>query len=206
MPLYSLNPSNIFKFFAARSRSALLHKIIAELDFAERRAKSPQDLPGEWQSPNIEPITVNLARGAWRLVRTAQPECLVRLRNNHVVGRGFATQEVWIQSQTRELYIEIGIQGIRIRIDGTWVAKIVRRVDPHSGRETIKLTGQVEHSAAHMNWLANSLTAFLAPLKSVIDTSDIRAARGRTLGSQFVTIRRQPGQSTKSGSRVIHLP
>ena len=211
MPLYSFNPSALFKILSTRllptrSRSALLHRIISELDMAERRAKSPQDLPGQWQNQHIEPIALSVPRGAWRIVHTGRADYVLRLRNNHVSGRGFATQEVWVQDKATELYIEIGIQGIRIRLDGTWIAKIVRRLDPRSGRESINISGRVDQSSPHMSWLADTLTTLLSPLKLVADNSEAATARSAAVGSQFVTIRRNPARLAKTASRVIHLP
>ena len=207
MPLYSLLPSNLLKLWAARSRPALLHKIVTELDLVESRAKSPQDLPGVWQAYQTEPIPLIVPRGAWRVVSTGRRDYHVRLRNNHVNGRGFATQEVWIQAATTELYIEIGIQGLRIRLDGVWVAKIIRRRDPKNGRESIKITGHAEQSTAHMSRLANLLTSILAPLNTLAEASEVKNSRSTVsgVGGQFVTVRRQSHLMVKSGSRVIHL-
>ena len=209
MPLYSLNPSVLFKILSRKfitSRSALLHRIISELDLAERRAGSPQELPGRWQSKQVEPVALNVPRGSWRIIECPEPDYVLRLRNNHVSGRGYSTQEVWVQKSATELYIEIGIQGIRIRLDGAWVATIVRRLDARTGRELISLSGRADRSLELMERLANSLTELLGPLKSLVGTSAVATSKSTSGGSQFVTIRRTPSRLAQTGSRVIHLP
>lgn len=208
MPLSNFRPSRILKYIGLnltpkRSRTSILHKIIEELDYAEECAKAPQNLPGEWQVQHVEPIELNVPRGAWRKIYSAKPDRIVMLRSNHFNGRGFLTQEVWVRREDREVYIEIGIQGIRIRVDGTWMAKIMRRTNTKNGHERISLSGPVEHSLENLAWLSQTLTYMLAPLRSAA-CSNHTAADLSAHKSNFVTIRRQPNKSGAFGSRVLN--